>query len=1197
MRIGKSLILLAVFLLLACTSSEEKKNLSVDNLDNFTSYISQVTQGIISTRDDIRVVLTQPVNSWESGDELDDALLTSKPRVKGKVIALDSRTISFSPEKGLDQDTEYLFTLNLGEIVDDIPKDRRLLTFGLKTIKQQFNVYAGPLQSRTKNLQYLEAQLRSADLMSIATAKELVKVERNGNEIPINFEEGIEESRQFVFRIDSIQRLEEDSELLISWTGKKMGIESEGKNTLKIPGKNNFSVLDVRVEQSPQQHLLINFSDPLKKGQNFKGLIVLEGDDNPKYSVDGNTLKLYPSKEIKGTATLELFEGIENQEGYKTKLSIQQKVSFEQLKPQLKLLSNATILPSSNNLKINFETVNLLAVDVKVLKIYQSNILQFLQGNNLSGAYNLRTVARPVARKKINLQSSISDVDGKWKAHALDLSKLISPEVGAIYRVEFDFKPSYSAYTCSTDNFETLESSEENFDEAQEDSSWDGVENYYNNYYYNYDWNERENPCHTSYYYDKKVGLNVLATDIGITVKKGVNKSYFVAVNDLLNTNPIAGAKVSFYNYQQQLIGSVTTDADGTSIFDSEKLAYFAKVESAGQLNYVKLNDGNVLSVSKFNVAGVELQKGLKGFLFAERGVWRPGDNIFLSFMLNDKANELPEDHPVTLTLFDPYNKKMFREVKTSGLNGFYHFQIATSENAPTGNWLAKVSIGGASFSKSLRIETIKPNRLKIKTDFGGEILSSERPIQGSMEVKWLHGAIAKNLKADITAKFARQATSFTSFPAYTFDDPTRNFLTEEQTVFDGRIDGQGEASFQLKPQLSSTAPGMLRASFITKVYESGGDFSTDVFSKTYSPFNTYVGLNTPKGDKTRGMLLTDTKHLFEVVTLNEEGNPKQVKDLRVTVHKVNWRWWWDTSADNLSNFSSSNYREKVFDKRINTGTDGKGSFEFELKYPEWGRYLVRVEDEEGGHASGKTIYIDWPGWAGKSRKNDPSAATMLVFSADKEKYNVGERATVTFPSSGGGRALVTVENGSEVLESLWIETQNGETKFDLDIKELYTPNVYIHISLLQPHANTINDSPIRLYGVLPLLAENPNTRLQPELNLPEVLRPEETISLKVSERNGRGMTYSIAMVDEGLLDLTRFKTPDPWAGFYARQALGVKTWDVYDDVIGAFGGRIDQVFAIGGDGDLAGAKNKKANRFEPMFTELTLSSTRCRLT
>ncbi|MFK7811706.1 MAG: alpha-2-macroglobulin, partial [Maribacter sp.] len=503
------------------------------------------------------------------------------------------------------------------------------------------------------------------------------------------------------------------------------------------------------------------------------------------------------------------------------------------------------------------------------------------------------------------------------------------------------------------------------------------------------------------------------------------------------------------------------------------------------------------------------------------------------------------------------------------------------------GNWLAKVSVGGASFTKTLKIETIKPNRLKIKTDFDAVILNGAKPISGDMEVKWLHGAIAKNLKADITAKFNPTTTKFKTFPGYTFDDPTRSFSVEDQVVFNSKIDGEGKANFTINPQLNSKAPGMLSAAFITKVYENGGDFSTDVFTKPYSPYKTYIGLNAPKGDKTRGMLLTDVKHKFEVVSVDENGKAKATKNLKVSVFKVSWRWWWDTSADNLSSYSSSQYRDLLFEKTISTNASGKGSFDFELKYPDWGRYLVRIEDPNGGHATGKAIYIDWPGWAGKSRKGDPSAATMLNFSTDKEKYNVGETATVTFPSSLGGRALVTVENGSEVLESMWVETVEGETKFQLPISELYTPNVFINISSLQPHASTINDSPIRMYGVTGINVEDQNTKLEPVVSMPDVLRPEETITVKVNEKNKKAMTYSIAIVDEGLLDLTRFNTPNPWNTFYAKEALGVKTWDVYDDVIGAFGGRIDQVFAIGGDGELAGAKNKKANRFEPMVVHL----------
>lgn len=1174
-------------LLVGCTSKKESTTEQFDDLSTYLSYISEVTHGIVSSKSDVRVVLNQPVESWENGDGLDHGLLRVNPKVEGKVVALNNRTIAFVPEEGFDQDTEYTFTLALKRILDEVPKELKTMVFGVKTQKQQFNVYTEPLQSYSKDLQYITGHVRTSDIMPLQELKELISVKRNGKDVNLEFEGAVKEGTQFFFKIDSIQRFEEDSSLEVVWDGTKKNIESSGKNTIKIPGKNNFTVLEALVQTGEDQLVLINFSDPIKKSQNLKGLVVLEGASNPRLVVDGNVLRVYPNQEIKGTALLEVFDGIQSADGYKLKSKFEERVAFEQIKPEIRLLGNGTILPSSNNLKINFETVNLKAVDVSVLKIYENNVLQFLQGNALDGDNNLRSVARPIVRKQIKLQTHLSNTNEKWTAHALDLKTLITPDPGAIYRVEFNIKPSYSSYKCDTTDFGSDSETVEDFDEAQEDSSWDGIETYYEDYYYNYDWNERDNPCHTSYYYNKKVGINVLASDLGVTIKKGMNNSYFVAVNDILSTNPVAGAKVTFYNFQQQPLGNVVTEADGTSIFDAEKLAYFAIVGKNGQKTYVKLNDGNSLSVSKFNVAGVQLQKGIKGFIFGERGVWRPGDQIFLSFLLNDNANKLPDNHPVKLELLDPYNKVVLREVRTSGLNNFYHFTIKTDENAPTGNWLAKVSVGGATFTKSIKIETIKPNRLKIKTTFKDEVLSSAKPISGNLEVKWLHGAIAKNLKTDVTVKFNAQKTSFKAFPGYVFDDPTRTFSSEEQRVFDGRLNEEGKVDFSVNAQLSHRAPGMLNAAFITKVYENGGDFSTDVFVKPYAPYATYIGLNTPKGDKSRGMLLTDTKHLFEVVSVDEKGNPKAAKDLKVTIHKINWRWWWDTSADNLSNFSSSNYREKVFDKTISTDAKGIATFDFELKYPNWGRYLVRVEDVNGGHATGKTIYIDWPGWAGKSRKNDPSAATMLVFSADKEVYNVGDKAKVTFPSSEGGRALVTIENGSEVLESLWVETTKGETQFELPIKDLYTPNVFIHISLLQPHASTLNDSPLRLYGLIPISVENPTTKLEPVVAMPEVLQPEESITIKVSEANKKAMTYSVAIVDEGLLDLTRFKTPNPWDTFYAHEALGVKTWDVYDDVIGAFGGRIDQVFAIGGDSELAGAKNKKANRFEPMVVHL----------
>jgi uncharacterized protein YfaS (alpha-2-macroglobulin family) len=146
------------------------------------------------------------------------------------------------------------------------------------------------------------------------------------------------------------------------------------------------------------------------------------------------------------------------------------------------------------------------------------------------------------------------------------------------------------------------------------------------------------------------------------------------------------------------------------------------------------------------------------------------------------------------------------------------------------------------------------------------------------------------------------------------------------------------------------------------------------------------------------------------------------------------------------------------------------------------------------------------------------------------------------------------------------------------------TPNIYISITLLQPHAQTQNDLPVRLFGVIPVNVVDPETKLAPTLDVPASIRPEEKYKVTVGEENGKPMTYTLAVVDEGLLELTKFRTPNPWSYFYAKEALGVNTWDMYESLIGSYGGRIEQMFAIGG-GDAASANRTKLNRFKPVVT------------
>nr|WP_255557629.1 MG2 domain-containing protein [Flavobacterium taihuense] len=1200
----------------------------------FKEYIVSFTGGIVSAQSDIRVVLAFDNNNWKVNQVLDDDLFDISPNVNGKVIALSSNTIAFIPEKKLESGTEYQVTLHLDKLNSKVAeKDKTLSNFNftVKTIKQDFIVNTLDLQSYSAAYQYLNCVLKTADNMDFETAKKLVEANHGGNDLKIVFEKSNAVGKEFKFRIDSIQRLDSKSNLEIKYNGTDYDIDQKGAVDFPITALNEFKVIKTEISEGNNQSLTINFSEPLEKGQDFKGLVAIQNTSNLKFSTQGNVLKVYfnnekavekpvevapetvvevlatdstavavdtasveepeevavvepepvvGSQKLTGELLLEVFQGIESEYGKKLNENYSEKISFDEIKPNVRFIKNGTILPSSSNLKLNFEAVNLSAVDVKVYKIYKNNILQFLQDNELNGTRNLKRVGQPVAKSTLYLNENNLVNPSKWNTFALDLSKIITPEPGAIYRVEFSYKKAYSLYKCESS---TADDSENDEEEDVDENDVNYSQNAYDEYYYDdYEWRESQDPCSSSYYYNAKIGTNILASDVGVIAKRGENKSYLFAVNNIITTEPISNARVDLYSFQQQKLATGTTSSEGIASFQLDTFAYFAIVTYGTQSTYVRLDDGNSLSVSNFNVSGETLQKGLKGFIYGERGVWRPGDNLYLSFILNDASNKIPSGHPIKFRLSDPNGKVTYQTVQKSNEWNHYAFTVPTEMDAPTGNWEAMVSVGGAKFYKSIKIETIKPNRLKIKNTFKRSILSSSYPNTSNLEVTWLHGAVAKNLNVEMQAKFSQQATTFKNYEKYVFDDLVRKFNTEEVTVFSGKLDANGKANTSIDPKIQGVAPGMLKASFITKVYEEGGDFSTDVIATTYSPYNTYVGIKSPEPNK-YGMLETRKVNQFDVVTVDENGMPKSVKNLEVKVYKVEWRWWWDASSDNLSNYNSDDATTSYKTFRINTDANGKGNVRFALTDEEWGRYLVRVSDEVGGHATALTVNIDWPMWSGKTKNTDASTANMLVFSTDKEKYAVGENAQISFPSSEGGRAFISIENGSKVVQTLWAKTQKGETKVTIPITASMAPNVYFNITLLQPHASTKNDLPIRMYGIVPIEVVDKNTILAPKLVMPDVLRPEQSFAIKVSEQSGKEMTYTIAIVDEGLLDLTRFKAPNAWDSFYVREALGVKTWDIYDDVIGAYGGKVNQIFSIGGDQDLGGGKAKKANRFKPV--------------
>ncbi len=1187
------LVSLSVFSKMHSSHTDEKENPA------FSAYISAYTSGIISKESTIRILLNNDMETpIEIGKPVDKKLFDFSPSIKGTAVWVDSRTIEFRPDKPLPGNTEYKAEFYLSDILE-VPSEFETFNFDFQTMQQSFEVFTDKMTTtdkKTLRMQRLDGTLSTADVADVAAVEKIVSVTQDGKSLPVTWTHEPDKTTHH-FSVDGIVRSEKAGSIELKWDGSGIDTDIKGSKTIEIPALGDFKVMDVKVVQSTEQYAVLQFSDPLMEGQNLEGLITLTGGSALKYVIDENEVRVYPQSQQTGARTIAVETGVKNVLDMPLKSRYEMEIMFEQLKPEVQLIGKGVILPNSSGLIFPFRAVSLKAIDVKILKIYEKNIPQFLQINNMEGERELRRVGKVVLKKTIQLtQKSAMDL-GKWNTYSLDLAELIKTEPGAIYKVIISFKKEYSTYNCTDapavpDDADEASDSEDmqrmsDGTNDDDDKDWDYYgDNYYDNYeYYDEgegDYQNRDNPCSNAYYRGKEVSRNVLASDLGLIAKRGTDGSMTFVLTNLVTTKPVSGASIELYDYQLQVMQTLRTNSDGMCEATFKKKPFLMVAKSGTQRGYLKLDDGSALSISAFDVSGEEVQKGIKGFIYGERGVWRPGDTLFLSFIMEDKQNTLPKNHPVQFELLNPQGQVFRKMMKTVGLNGFYNFTTTTEKSSPTGNWTARVKVGGAWFTKNIKIETIMPNRLKINLDFKTEHLSVAHKDQaGTLEVHWLQGAIAKNLNAKVEVTLNQMQTTFKGYDGYVFDDVARNFTSEAQTIFDGNTDDKGFAQVKPNINVNDAAPGMLRANFKVRVFEQGGAFSVDQFSLPYSPYTSYVGMKVPEGDKFSGMLVTDTNHIVKIATVDSDGKPISRKKLKVQIYKVSWRWWWDSYDGDLANYIGNTYKETYQTLDAST-VNGNGQFVLRVNRPDWGRFYVRITDEESGHTTGQTVYIDWPAWAGASPKGN-EGATLLSFSSDKKTYNVGEDAKLIIPSGGDGRALVSIESGSKVLKAYWVDTKKGETNCTFKITPDMTPNVYVNVTLVQPHAQTLNDLPIRMYGVIPISVEDPNTHLNPVVTTPEKWKPETKSSFIVTEKDGKEMTYTVAIVDEGLLDLTRFKTPDPWEAFYAREALGVKTWDMYDMVMGAFGAELSRILAIGGDGDINNKGGNKANRFKPM--------------
>ncbi len=1121
--------------------------------ESLLMFLDSYTSGVIANGEPIVVRFSNPeALKVKYGEDISAKAFSFSPSLKGKAVWIDENTVGFQYDN-IDKNQNYVCKFKMSDFVD-VPADQTL-EFGFGVRRQNFSlVTAQPICTSNESMNYLLRVAFAVPVDQDEVVNLFVDAFRKSHPVQVT----ATGNNVYDFEVQNFERKNNAYEVPVVLDGKALDCKAKMERNLTIYAKDSFEPVMFDVDKTASKGTLL-FTQPLKESQNLAGFVSFNKKLGYKADIRGNKIDFYFDKSSLYRYELEdlnmsVGSGIRADNGMLLQGDYDYPFDLTDNLPKVRWTDDGVIIPNVDETTVYFDAICLNSVTLRIIRIYDDNILSFLQDNEITETYGVRKAGRLEKKVRLAIDNPYAN---QWKTFPIVLSDYIKVEPGAMYQLSLNFGP--ADYTFASEEMKKAVVD----NDVMEADYWDGESYDYKEYNYEGEWGDPNGYYYYNYVETKK---NIVVSDLAVTAKMGRNDIVDVYVYQISDAKPATGAQVKAYNFQRQELAKGSVDAQGhVQLQCPNRPAFVVATDKKGSKSVIKLSDGNALSYSRFNINGEAIEKGVSAFAYSNRGVWRPGDDLQLNLMLNDFESSIPADYPVVLEVLDATGRLYAKQVNTKPLNDIYCFTVPTNVADETGLWTARFKVGTSTITKNLRVETVKPNRLEIKFELP-EVVSLSKNERVNLVSRWLNGMKANGLKAEVDAKVREGVTSFKNFANYTFVNETQSFETQELALFSGNLNSEGVANVGFGPLNDLYAAQMMNGTFTVKVFEQGGDFSIASFQTKLSPYQRYVGVELPEVTAKYGSYYDTGKDWkFNIAMVSENGTAyNSAVALEYALYKMDSYWWWSSEDEwSLQRYASGTYKAPV--QGGNLTCSGTTSVTINIPDEKWGNYLLVVNDRQGGNMFAKVISFDW-GYGHSSSESGAPAQLSMKTTADS--YQVGDKIVVTFPANDQAKALVTVEANDRVLQTLLVENLGSEGKVEITATEEMIPNVYVYVALIQPH-DANNDMPIRLYGVVPVKVENKKLQLQPNIQVPETANTKKQLEVKVSEGAGQAMTYTLAVVDEGILGLTNFSTPNPYGYFNSKQALSVRTWDNYANIVDAFSGELGSVYAIGGDGIL----------------------------
>lgn len=1147
--------------------------------------IESISPSSISRLDPIKIVFTENVKYKDNAKKA----IVFTPRLNGSYDFIDDRTFVFSPSSSYKGGSEIRMSVDIGLLLDGKSGDKGFVKNFLVSPAHFYVDFAPMKVEKDGNVEI--AGVIEADIpVDVELLKKAFTIKReDGKDVKGVVFEVVRDgdASTYFISIKGIKKEAQDVNYVVSYDMTDLEANDKDSKTFSVLGKNNFEVVSYKVENG--NTVAISYSDQIDASQDLSTLVsmVCDVDFQCYLKAKKNILKLYNNTSSwPDNVQITILKGAKSVSGNVSKNDYTFTLKDSYDIPTVQFETKGNIVPSKDNAIVLIKTKNIKGIYMQAINVYGHNMLQFFQENNLGGTdHYLEPVGEPCWEGKFQFEWK-DDMKNREVVRAIDITELVKKFPTGMFNLQIAFSKEDSMYKPK--NPET-DFSHLPFPPAKfYSNSWKGRQEYWKLYGDVVEdddfWSQRRNPCHPAFYlasynYDLIAKKDILVSNLALMAKKDVKEGIYASVCDIRTGKVVEGANVKVFTFAQRELANAKTNKDGAVFFENLKDSFFIQAEKSGNFAYLKVNKGGEMSTAHFAVDGEIAKEGVKGYIYGERGIWRPGDEIHLCFILQDSKGTLPKDIPLEFTLSDVLSTEVDRQVLTSSIGGIYRIDTKTAETAKTGTYTARVKLGGNTWQKEIKIESIIPNRLFVNLEPVDYLKNGNNDIVLSSQ--WLHGANASGLKAEIDVRYVLDPVPFKDWKQYSFIAEHSKFPSSSERLWSGYLNEEGVAHIKV-PMNVENALGKLKAVCETRVYEGSGAFSTEHKVLDFSPYPAYVGFLLPKGDDSYrdDLIYTNKDNVVDFVVLDKDGKLiKQNRKITIDVYRLDWKWWWEGDAYTESIYSSSSSITNKISAEIET-VQGRGKWTFNIKDENWGRYLLVAKDEEGGHVASSVFYVDTPYW---STRSSGGAETILVLESGKEKYKTSEEVEVSFPSAKDSFAYITLEKAGKVIEHKVIQGTGDALKYTFKAKENMAPNVYVHVSLVQPYKNVKNSLPIRLYGVIPIKIENEESHLEPLLLVKDSFEASKKNSFKVKEKNGRKMAFTVAVVDEGLLGINNFKMPNPWNHFYRKEASSLASYDMFNSISGAFSGRIETLLAIGGSEEAVDSSNgsKKAERFK----------------